>query len=238
MRIPALTISLLFFITSHAQRSYTGVWLNTEQSFRVHDDWELGSEQAFRTENTFAKQSFIGFSVKYKGLNFLDPKFAYRFVGRPHSFAAEDIGHRFQLDLNHKRRLLDFDIKLRNRYQIRYRNWFSSEQGNLPDIYTRLKIDLSYPIAKDWEVGIGNEYWLRLSGNEGSFIDRTRISLDLEYELNKESKIALSYIYQKQLQVSAPETVNILSVEYSYEFDFRKKEDEKMPIKWYRLPSD
>jgi hypothetical protein len=238
MRILALTISLLFLTTSYGQRTYTGIWLNAEQSFRIHKDWELGTEQAFRTENTFAKQSFIGFSVKYKGLAFLDPKFAYRFVGRPHSFAAEDLGHRFQLDLNHKRRFFDFDVKLRNRYQIRYQNWFSSEQGRLPDIYTRFKIDLSYPIAKNWEIGVGNEYWLRLSGKEGYFIDRTRIFFGAEYELNKESKISLSYIYQKQLQVSNPETVNILSIEYSYEFDFRKKEDEKMPIKWYRLPTD
>lgn len=238
MRILALTLSLFFLINSQAQRVHTGLWLNAEQSYRVHDDWEFGSELAFRTENTFAKQSFVGFSAAYKGLNFLDPKFAYRFVGRPHSFAAEDLGHRFQLDLNHKRRILDFDLKLRNRYQIRYQNWFSSTEGRNPDIYTRFKIDISYPIAKDWEIGVGNEYWLRLSGNEGYFIDRTRIAFGVERELNKQSKINISYIYQKQLQVSDPETINILSIEYAYEFDFRTKEDEKMPIKWYRLPSD
>lgn len=239
MRIIVLTVNIFFALYAFSQTpNNTGVWLNAEQSYRIHQDWELGSEQAFRSQNTFAQQSFIGISATYRALDFLRPKLGYRWVGRPHPFNTNTTDHRIQLDLSHKRRFADFDIKFRNRYQIRYQNFGRSEKGKNPDIYSRFKLDLSYPLNKKWEVGIGNEYWLRLSGNEGYFFDRIRWSISLEREINKESKIAFSYFLQKEIQVAMPSNLNVLSLEYSYSFDFRKPENDEMPIKWYRLPTD
>ena len=211
-----------------AQQYDNKLWTSFTLNQRINKDIVVSIEQSLRFYNGWSQseQTFTQLGLRKAFSKNIRAEFNYRFVQRESFLDADVIDHRFNLDLAFRHKFDDFRVTFRTRYQKRYRNINSSEDGDVAINYNRNKLSLKYSINKDLRIGAGSEIFYKIFYGENQF-DKYRIITTLEYEILKRTEIQLAYLYQEEINVQNPETNNIISVGISYRpkrIKTRKKE--------------
>ena len=218
-----ILIQLLFTIISNtdtlsAQNRDFQLWTGAAIEAEPFKNISLEIEEELRLKNNAGDiESYftdIGLSVDiWKGFTIGG---YYRFVMKNEEERYSKI-HRYHFDLSYGRKLGRFELSARTRYQIRYEDVYTSENGHLPEKYSRNKLRVSYDIYRtSLEPRLWFEIYYQLNNPEGNCIDKIRIAPELRYTIKSSNEIKIFYMIEKEYRVSDPALIFVLGVGYAY----------------------
>ncbi|MCK5820775.1 MAG: DUF2490 domain-containing protein [Bacteroidales bacterium] len=142
----------------------------------------------------------------------------YRFIYETDDSRGYSLGHRGWLQLEYKLLDTDFKVSLRSRLQTSYTDFYTRENGGIPKIYNRNKLNFSYkPKKANWIPHAGIELWYYLNPKSGNqLIDKYRTTLGLEYRQSSHLRWELFCSFQQQVQVADPGTSYIMGLSATY----------------------
>ncbi len=122
---------------------------------------------------------------------------------------------RFHLDASYKHKINDFSLK----YRLRYQNKNELGVDDYDNQHFRFKTSVEYNF-KNWKLDpeISAEIYNHLEKGEENGFDKYRLTFGTEYNLKELGAIGIFYRVEKELNVSIPETTNIIGLKYSYTF--------------------
>ena len=220
-----LSLFLLFSIVGFSQVTTRNLWTSTSISYRL-SDFTFGLEEGIRFTESNINQTYSDLSVKYKINKYLRTGFTWRNAQKNGFLDANRIDNRFSGDIiarYKKKKLLTF---LRLRYQSKYKDWFVSKNGHLPDSYVRTKLGVRYSLRKKISLETAAETYYALK-NDANYINRYRIYFGVNYQIKKQHAIELNYIYQSEIQEASPAVGHIVSLSYSYDLNAALKKRRK-----------
>ena len=220
-----LSLFLVFTIVGFSQVTTGNLWTSTGISYRV-SDFTFGLEEGIRFTESDINQTYSDLSVKYKINKYLRTGFTWRNAQKNGFLDANRIDNRFSGDIiarYKKKKLLTF---LRLRYQSKYKDWFVSKNGHLPDSYVRTKLGVRYSLRKKISLETAAESYYAFK-DDANYINRYRIYFGVNYQIKKQHAIELNYIYQSGIQEASPEVGHILSLSYSYDLNAALKKRRK-----------
>ena len=142
----------------------------------------------------------------------------YRFTNKIQLDNSYSKRHRYYFDLSYRRKVYMLTIVLRTRFQSQYKNINSSENGHLPEYYSRNKLTLKYNATRRLSPYISAEAFIPLNNPKVGGIDNMRYSAGLEWEFIKNSTFDFYYMIQQQYQAKNPERDFVAGIGYSYSF--------------------
>ncbi len=224
MKIFFSTIIFSFIILStlHAQ-SYNdaGMWstLNIEKKLKNNFSVFLTEELRLRENFSQINLFYTDIGVGYQHANILKVEVAYRSVQKHLNTDFYSMRHRLMLDITLKKKHNHFTLAYRQRFQAEVRNINSSNNGGVPDWYSRSKAELKYDLHKKYTPYASCE--LRYQINDPRNVEsnntwhRARYAVGFNYEVNKRNVLGLYYLIQREWNVSIPENQFIIGLEYS-----------------------
>jgi hypothetical protein len=227
-----LSLFLLFSIVGFSQVTTGNLWTSTSISYRL-SDFTFGLEEGIRFTESNINQTYSDLSVKYKINKYLRTGFTWRNAQKNGFLDANRIDNRFSGDIiarYKKKKSLTF---LRLRYQSKYKDWFVSKNGHLPDSYIRTKLGFRYSLRKKISLETAAESYYAFK-DDANYINRYRIYFGVNYQIKKQHAIELNYIYQSEIQEASPEVGHILSLSYSYDLNAAIKKRRKRKKKQER----
>lgn len=126
---------------------------------------------------------------------------------------------RYHADALFSKRLDDFRIQWRLRYQNRDELGFSRADGDISLKRIRLKTSVDYNI-RNWKLDpdLSGELFSRFEPGEQVRIDRYRVTLGTSYKIKKAGRIGLFYRYESSINRTPKRTFDILGLNYKYTF--------------------
>ena len=225
MNVLFFSLSLSLSFIGYSQVTTGNAWVSTGISYRV-SGFTLGLEEGIRFTDADINQTYSDVSVKYKINKYLRTGFTWRNAQKNGFLDATRIDNRFSGDIigrYKKKKTLTF---IRLRYQSKYKDWFVSKNGHLPESYVRTKLGFRYSLRKKMSLETAAESYYAFK-NEANYINRYRIYFGVNYQIKKQHAVELNYIYQSETQEANPEAGHILSLSYSYDLNAALKKRRK-----------
>jgi len=220
-KILTATILFSFILTSQifAQRKDFSIWENISLEKRIAPKLMLNFKHQGRISNnaTQLKYYYFDIGLTYKINKSFQTAFGYRFI---HNSTTENITskrHRIYWMLCYKIKLKPFILSYRHILQSQVQDIYSSENGKLPNYFTRSKVAIKYDLNKftpylATELKSGIIRWNQLVPN------KVRLFVGCNYKFNKLNEIELYYLLQKQISVNNPQTTYILGIGITHTF--------------------
>lgn len=203
----------------YSQTTGNSGWISIATKKKLTKKIALKAELGFRESTINDKSRYFDVALKYKLNKLFKLSGAYRHGIDKENFEYFNNAHRFNIDLSSKHSIvkkLKFNYRLR--LQKKYTNPFTSSKGYLPNNNIRNRFLFKYKQSKKLYFVFGTELFAKQNYKTNLYFNKSRGILGLEQRLNKKQNLGLSYIYQKELQVTSPINQHILSIEYSYNF--------------------
>jgi hypothetical protein len=207
---------LAFSFATKAQVNDAGLWLNLSAEKKITQKFSTQLTQSFRLNENFSElgTSFSEIGVNYKIQKRLSVGAAYRFSQKRRVDDFYSMRHRYNIDISYKLKIKKINITLRERFQSRYKDYGTSEKGNVPKNYFRSKITMRYNLNKKYTPFISGELFYQLAEQ----IDNLRFKAGFDYEFNKFSSLNLYYMVDKEINVKNPWTNYVIGLGYNYSF--------------------
>ncbi len=220
-------IALLFFIafiTTHsiAQTSNdAGLWATFNINKKLSKKIGVFITEEYRARENFTRNNLLytDLGVSFKPLDFLKVSLAYRCIEKFQLDKTISFRHRGMLDITLKKKFGAFGLSYRQRIQAEVRNVYSSDNGSLPEWYSRNKFEVKYDLNKPITPYLAAEFRYQINNPRSAESDNTwhrdRYFVGLDYKRNDKNAFGLYYMIQREYNVSAPQDLFILGVEYS-----------------------
>ena len=225
MKALLLSLFLVFSLVGFSQVTTGNLWASTGISYRV-SDFTFGLEEGIRFTESDINQTYSDLSVKYKINNYLRTGFTWRNAQKNGFLDADRIDNRFSGDIIGRLKQKKMLTFLRLRYQSKYKDWFVSKNGHLPESYIRTKLGFRYSLRKKISLETAAESYYAFKDG-ANYINRYRIYFGVNYQIKKQHAIELNYIYQSGIQEARPEAAHILSLSYAYDLNEALKKRRK-----------
>jgi hypothetical protein len=220
-KISSFIFFIFVFSFVHAQYDDAGMWNTVNVEKRLKNNFSLLFTEEFRLKENFSQVNlfYTELGVGYRPYNFLKVELVYRFIEKKMIDESYSFRHRLMLDITLKKKYGDWTFAYRHRLQAEVRNIYSSERGDVPEWYSRNKIAVKYDLHKKITPYVSCELRYQISDPRNIESDQTwhraRYAAGLDYELNKKSTFGLYYLIQHEWNVSIPENLYIVGLEYS-----------------------
>ncbi|HLG35920.1 MAG TPA: DUF2490 domain-containing protein [Bacteroidia bacterium] len=218
-------LSLFFFLgflsPLHAQYDDAGLWTTINIEKKLKNNFRIFLTEEFRLRENFSEINlfYTDVGVGYRPYSFLKLDLSYRMTEKKLITDFYSIRHRLMLDITLKKKYGNFDLAYRHRLQREVRNINSSENGRNPEWYSRNKFTAKYDTDKKYTPYVSCEFRYQIDDPRNMESDQTwhraRFVAGLEYELNKKNTFGLYYLIQHEWNVSLPEKLYIIGLEYS-----------------------
>ncbi len=211
-----------FVHTSSAQATDdAGLWCtfnvekNFNQKFGIFITEEYRARENFSQSNLF----YTDLGLSYRPADFLKISLSYRCIEKFIEDDAISFRHRGMLDISLKKKFGNFALSYRQRIQAEVRNVYSSEIGNLPEWYSRNKFQIKYDFDKPVTPYIASEIRYQIVNprmvESNGLWTRARYFVGLDYKKNDRNTFGLFYMIQREWNISAPQNLYILGLEYT-----------------------
>ena len=222
-KIIHINLVLLFLMSlgnySFGQYKDFNLWtsISVQKELIKNLDLEIEIENRFRNNMMTRDQSFADIGIEYSIKN-LSASLIYRFSNVNDLESGYKFANRFTYQIQYSREVKRFEMSLRGRYQNHYVNYFSSEDGTIPQNHLRTRVKLLYNIKGiPIDPFLSYESFVQLNYNEPRLIDKERFSIGANYKINKDNTFGVVFHIQPQSNIPDPETAYILGVKYSYD---------------------
>lgn len=180
----------------------------------------------FLTEEYRVRENFTQTNLFYTELgaevrpfNFLKVSLAYRMIEKYLEDKTFSYRHRLMLNITLKQKFGNFVLSYRQRLQSEVRNVYSSDIGSIPEWYSRNKLELKYDLDKPLVPYIATEFRYQINNPRAVQVNnlwhRGRYIAGLNYKKSDKHTFGLYYLLQREFNVSRPQNLYILGLEYS-----------------------
>lgn len=215
-----------FSLQSFAQvTNDAGLWctFNVDKNLNKKFGVFLTEEYRMRENYTAINLFYTDLGVFYKPTDFLKISLAYRSIEKFQDDNTISFRHRGMLDISLKKKFGKFAVSYRLRTQAEVRNVYSSEIGNLPEWYSRNKFQIKYDLGKPVTPYIAAEFRYQIRNPRAvdgdNLWSRSRYFVGLDYKKSDRNSFGLYYMIQQEYNISAPQNLYILGLEYSLTFE-------------------
>jgi hypothetical protein len=215
-----LLLPAAFHMPVVAQVNDAGLWMSINLEKKLSQKWAVQfSEEVRMYENITEVGAFFSeISAEYR----LNKTFAfsagYRFTNRRNLDDSYGKRHRALFNVSIREKFGRIRTSLRIRYQKQYADVHSSETGKIPDNYLRTKLVLKADLDKRIVPFVNGELFFHFNSPDGMLCDNYRVAAGIEYEFRKQSTLELSYLINREIQVSDPWTLYVISIGWNYIF--------------------
>lgn len=216
-----LALSVLLSVGLNAQTQDLGMWNTISVNKDITDKFSVGIDQELRLRDNLSTINLVytNFGATYKVTDFFKVGLTYRFIDKHKSDFSWGVRNRGYIDLTFRVKPAKFTISYRARFQMEWRGaGYSDRYGNVPEIYLRNQVKISYQLTDKIEPYIGDEVRWQIQNPRIPYhngIDRTRAFAGVTYEINQKNKVGTYFLYQHEFNVNDPETLYIIGLEYS-----------------------
>ena len=210
---------------SHAQATEdAGLWCTFNLEKALNQKFSLFLTEEYRVKENFSQHNlfYTDIGASYKPADFIKISLSYRLIEKFIEDNAISFRHRGTLDVVLKKKVGQVSFAFRQRLQTEYRNFYSSELGAIPEWYTRSKLTIKYDFDKPVTPYIATE--LRHQINNPRMVEvnnlwhRSRFIAGLDYKKNDRNTFGVYYLIQREWNLSAPQNLYIVGLEYSLTF--------------------
>jgi hypothetical protein len=223
-RLTTRLVFLFFIITfqfhpGFAQNDDFQLWSGVGLDISITKKISFEIEEEIRLKDNAAEVDmyFTDAGISYNFWNNFKLAANYRYIRKyePEGFYSNM--HKYYIDLEYENNIRRWEYSIRTRYQSRYKNINSSEQGFIPENHCRNKISFAYDIYRSpLKPEIGCEIYYQLNNPDGNKIDKLRVAPELNYSINRANRIKIYYMIEKEYSVKNPATNYILGIGYTY----------------------
>lgn len=209
---------LLTGICLYSQESDYQTWGNIEVSGEIFNkiNFSVSPEIRLFDNSTRIKTMLAEFSFSVPIWNYFKAGVTYR---PEYDVSGEYPSriHRLCLFAQAQYKIERFKISYRGIYQNEYKNYYTSENGHIPDIQHRQKIGLKYNINNcKLSPDASAEMFFTLYPYKARGEKKLRLSAGFDYKINKKLSCSVSYKFQQEFLVNNPEYIHIISLGLSY----------------------
>lgn len=198
-----------------------GLWATFNLDKKLNNKFSFFLTEEFRMRENFTRVNlfYTDLGVEYRPAKILKVALAYRLIEKNLIDDSYSYRHRLMLDITLKKKVSKFVLSYRQRLQGEVRNVYSSENGRLPEWYSRNKFTIKYDLDKPITPYVAVEFRYQISNpraleSDGLF-HRNRYSAGIDYKRNDRNTFGLYYLVQQEYNVSAPQNLYIVGIEYS-----------------------
>lgn len=215
-------ISIGFTSQSFAQATDdAGLWCTFNVEKALNQKFSLFITEEYRVRENYSQSNlfYTDLGASFKPADFIKISLSYRCIEKFIEDNAISFRHRGMLDVVLKKKVGPLAFSFRQRLQGEYRNLYSSELGAIPEWYTRSKLTIKYDFNKPVTPYIASE--LRYQINNPRSVDvnnlwhRSRFILGLDYKKSDRNTFGVYYLIQREWNISAPQNLYILGLEYT-----------------------
>ena len=165
---------------------------------------------------------YTNLGIEYKISDFVKTALVYRFIEKYQDDNSFSFRHRIMFDLTLKKKFGKIGVSYRQRIQAEERDIYSSNDGYIPEWYSRNKFTFKYDTDKRYTPYVAIELRYQFRNPREWESDKTwhrrRYSLGVDYKINKKSTFGLYYLIQHEFNVALPQELYIVGLEYSIAF--------------------
>lgn len=201
-----------------------GLWTTINVEKKFNEKFSLFLTEEFRLRENFTRVNlfYTDIGAEVRPAKFLKLALSYRNIQKNLIDGTYGFRHRIMLDITLKKKFGNFALSYRQRLQREVRSPYTSEDGMLPEWYSRNKFTVKYDMDKPLTPYIAAElrYQLvnhRMVESDGTW-HRIRYILGADYKVNDRSTFGLYGLMQNEFNVKSPQSIYILGLEYSYSF--------------------
>lgn len=218
-----LYLFVLFFITPSiwAQQedfqSRLGVGVSGDIDHSL--GWDFKIEQRWKSNAIRYDRTLLQGALSYDPFSFLSIGAGYRASFMRKYDERTVYKQRLQTDVELKHKVERLKLIYRSRLQYGFNDFQSFESTASSTFVWRHRIGLKYyPFGLPIRPSISAEIFQNFSNDEGPKVDGVRYIVGVDYLLSQDFSIGLSYLINKEINVSDPLTEYILSVGLDYKF--------------------
>lgn len=224
MRKFAILILISIGCTSQSSAQATddaGLWCTFNVEKALSQKFNLFITEEYRVRENFSQNNlfYTDLGASYKPADFIKISLSYRCIEKFIEDEAISFRHRGMLDVVLKKKVGPLAFLFRQRLQGEYRNIYSSELGAIPEWYTRSKLTIKYDFDKPVTPYIASELRYQINNPRSVEVNnlwhRSRFIAGLDYKKSDRNTFGVYYLIQREWNVSAPQNLYILGLEYT-----------------------
>jgi len=216
-KIVLIFSGLLIGFNAYPQVQDANFWMNVKVEKKIIPTLSVSINQEFRlNENITELGTFLtDIGLHYKINKYLRVSASYRFINKRRMDDSYSMRHRYYFDLVVRKKFYPVTLSFRTRFQSQYADVLSSEDGKIPEYYSRNKLTVKVDAGKNIHPYVFAELYSPLKRPYDIFMDNMRYSVGVEYEINRMNSLDFYYMFQKECNVKNPEADHIIGIGYS-----------------------
>lgn len=202
-----------------AQISDAGMWFEAEGEFRLNPFWMVEAAVELRMHENLME---VGAMIAEVGLqrNFGDRWRAaggMRMTYNQQPDRTFDFRSRMYADIRYRYSYRQLDFTARVRYQQEAEGWLWDSATPQAGHYLRAGTECRWKMTPKWRPYLAIEAFYPLNGIlMGPNTDKLRYRCGVEYRLNKVHALDVGFLFQQQINVTAPERDYIACLGYTF----------------------
>jgi hypothetical protein len=206
------------------------VWGEYGVKGKVIGDLDWGAELTTRFGTYGVETFFPQLTLRYKVTKWFRPSLDFRSVFDLDKYGNYLNASRLNMNADFKHEINRFKIGARVRYQYSFNSLGNNENYDVEfDQAIRFKPSVAYDFKGSFLSPIASVefFYNPMYGPEGRQFRKYRVFLGVDFDFDMPHEITLGYIYDQEINRSAPETVHILSIAYTYNLSYKSKKSKK-----------
>ncbi len=207
--------------TSAQTTKDAGLWTTINIEKKINKKFGIFLTEEYRVRENFTRTNlfYTDLGGYIKPFSFLKVSLAYRSIEKFQIDNSISFRHRAMLDISLKKKFGSFDLSYRQRIQSEVRNVYSSDIGSIPEWYSRNKFAVKYDLDKPITPYLAVEFRYQINNprsvESNKQWHRNRYFAGINYKRNDKNSFGLYYMIQQEFNVSAPQDLYIIGLEYS-----------------------
>ncbi|MEW6469768.1 MAG: DUF2490 domain-containing protein [Bacteroidota bacterium] len=217
-------ISAIAFVSGelHAQvYPDAGLWSTFSLEYRFNTRFSVVLDEEFRLKENFSQVNlfYTNLGAAYQPADFLKLAFTYRNVQKFREDKSVSFRNRLMFDIILRYKFKPLAASFRTRFQGELADFYTSPNGRVPEYYMRNKLEVKYDSERRLVPYISAEFRYQIRQRRAPETDglyhRARPAAGFDYKLNEHNSFGLYYLAQLEWNVSEPERLYIIGIQYN-----------------------
>lgn len=197
-----------------------GLWTTFNLEKKLKHNFSIFVTEEFRMRENITRLNlfYTDLGVAIQPVKILKVSLAYRSIQKYDWDNVFSYRHRLMLDIVVKKKMKKIVLSYRQRLQAEVRDIYISEDGKVPEWYSRNKFEIKLDLDKKITPYVSTEFRFQISNPRQVEVDhlwhRNRYAFGFDYQKNKRDKFGLYYLIQNEYNVSSPQNQYIIGIEY------------------------
>ena len=203
-----------------AQVNDAGLWMSAEAEKIITPalSASVTGEVRMNENITEAGTVLADVGVSYRLWEPFSVGLTYRYSGKRRLDDSYDQRHGWFADATYRIKVKPAVFDLRLRFQSRYTDILTSEEGNIPRNHLRGRVKLKLDLNRKYEPYLSGEAFYRVGGADAILFDELRCMAGFEYRFNRAHAIDLHYMITREYNVNNPRTDFVAGIGYHFTF--------------------